>query len=103
MSPHYDRKFGTTQESPGIDEGVKTSEANAIDAAAEVLREVELESAQPPKRSSYVGDHGLDAMSIDELRDFAASLNVPHRAQFVSRDELIAAIRGRDFSHATEF
>ncbi len=95
MSPHYDRNFGATRESSGNDGNVEAPDANAIDGAAEALREVELESAQPANTFTYLEDEDLDAMSIDELREFAASLNVPHRAQVVSRDELIAAIRGR--------
>ena len=96
MSPHYDRNFGTTQELAGNGDRGETPPANAIDSAAEALREVELESAQPAKPNPYLGDEDLDAMSIDELRELAASLNVPHLAQVVSKDELIAAIRGRD-------
>jgi hypothetical protein len=94
VSPHYDRNFGATQELPGNGERGETPNADAIDGAAEALREAELESAQPVKRISQCEVEDLDAMSIDELREFAASLNVPHRAQLVSRDELIAAIRG---------
>jgi hypothetical protein len=96
VSPHYDRNFGATKDSPKNDGGFETPDAKAIDGAAEALREVELESAQPVNPSAYAEDRDLDAMSIDELREFAASLNVPHRAQLVSRDELIAAIRGRN-------
>jgi hypothetical protein len=96
VSPHYDRNLGATQELPGNGERGDTPDAEAIDGAAEALREAELESAQPGKRvaSGEDEDEVLDAMSIDELREFAASLNVPYRAQLVSRDELIAAIRG---------
>jgi hypothetical protein len=96
VAPHYDRNFAPTQESAGNVEGFEASNVDTIDGAAEALREVELESARSANASAYVGDEDLDAMSIDELREFAASLHVPHRAQVVSRDELIAAIRGRD-------
>jgi predicted Zn-dependent peptidase len=96
VSPHYARGFAAAQESLENHEGVETSDTNPIDGAAKELREIELESAQPAKPIAYAGNEDLNAMSIDELREFAASLRVPNRAQVVSRDELIAAIRGRD-------
>jgi hypothetical protein len=96
VSPHYDRNFAASQESfRGGVAGVAT-DADAIEEAAEALREVEVEAAQTSAESSTESNaDDLDTMSIDELRKIAASLEVPHRAQIINRDELTTAIRAR--------
>jgi len=96
VSPHYDRNFAAPQESlQNVAVDVATDE-EVVEEAAGALREVEVEAASvsslpsPPAK-----EDDLNMMSIDELRQLAASLDVPNRAQVISRDELLAAIRIR--------
>jgi hypothetical protein len=64
---------------------------DALDDAAEALREAEVTATVP---DLYALDESqLERMSIDELRAVAGALNVPHRAQITEQDELIDAIR----------
>ena len=93
MSPHYDRNFAVAQESL---RDVVTNGEDAVEGAAEALREVEVAAAQTPiELSKESNADDLDTMSIDELRKIAASLDVPDRAQIIDREELTAAIRAR--------
>jgi hypothetical protein len=93
VSPHYDRNFAESRESLVTDDD-EIEVGDPIEGAAEALREAEIESAQPDKSTAIQTTDDLDAMSIDELRKLASTLNVPNREQVVSRDKLINAIRG---------
>jgi hypothetical protein len=64
---------------------------DAIEDAAEALREVEVTATLPDLHT--LDESQLERMTIDELRAVAGALNVPHRAQITEQDELIEAIR----------
>ncbi len=64
-----------------------------MEDAAQALREVEVEAVRPMKAPSQ--EYDLGSMSIDDLRSFAAKLNVPDRGAMTQRAQLIAAIRAR--------
>jgi hypothetical protein len=70
---------------------------DAMDVAAEALRQAEVEAVQPetaePVDPSDVDPAQLEHMSIDELRALAGALGVPDRSTITEQDELIAAIR----------
>ena len=97
MAPHYDRHADASAEhnalhkpsGGGVDE-------DSLENAAERLRAVEVEAAQPeiPDVSS-LDPSQLEATNIDELRAVAKELDVPDRATITEKDELIAAIRQR--------
>jgi hypothetical protein len=72
---------------------VLDDDKDAMEEAAEALREVEVEAVQPNKPSA--GNAQLENMSIDELRALAAKLDVPNRGAITDQDQLIAAIRAR--------
>jgi len=99
MAPHYDRYVDPNAEQNDLHmasaDGVGDE---AMDDAAEALREVEVEAAQPepeiPDLSS-LDPAQLDSMNIDELRAIARELDIPDRATITEKDELIAAIRQR--------
>jgi hypothetical protein len=93
VSPHYDRNFTDSRESLVTDDD-EIEVGDPIEGAAEALREAEIESAQPDKSTATESTEDLDAMSIDELRKLASTLDVPSRAQLVRREELINALRG---------
>jgi hypothetical protein len=65
----------------------------ALDDAAEALREAEIAAVQA--NGADADPSRLESMSIDELRKLAARLAVPDRGQIVEQDKLIAAIRER--------
>jgi hypothetical protein len=72
---------------------VLDDDKDAMEEAAEALREAEVEAVQPNKPSP--GSPQLESMSIDELRALAAKLDVPNRGAITDQDQLIAAIRAR--------
>ena len=99
MAPHYDRHVDSSAEqnelhaasAGGVDD-------EAMEGAAEALREVEVEVevAQPETSDvSSIDPAQLDSMNIDELRAVAKELDVPDRATITEADELIAAMRQR--------
>ena len=92
MSPHYDRQTGLSE--PGAqNEFGGGPVGEAMDDAAEALRQVEVESVQP--EASATDRSQLENMSIDQLRKLAAELDVPDRGTITEQDQLIAAIRRR--------
>ena len=97
MAPHYDRHTDVFAEQNALHtpSGAGVEEA-AMDDAAEALRGVEVEAAQPeiPDVSSLEPSQ-LDSMNIDELRAVAKELHVPDRTTITDKDELLAAIRQR--------
>jgi hypothetical protein len=97
MAPHYDRHADPSAEQNAPNAApVGGVDGQALEDAAEALRKVEVEAAQPeiPDVSS-IDPSQLDKMSIDELRAVAKELGVPDRSKIIEQDELIEAIRRR--------
>jgi hypothetical protein len=91
--PHYERHGGVNPSTVGQNESVLTDDEDAMEDAAQALREAEVEAVRP---SNDMPDHmRLESMSIDELRALAAKLDVPDRGAITEQDQLIAAIRER--------
>ncbi|HEX3600213.1 MAG TPA: hypothetical protein VHU84_08715 [Lacipirellulaceae bacterium] len=90
---HYERTNVLPAEPVDDKESVPLEE-NAIDEAAEALREVDVEAAGA-QECTYDDSENLSAMSVDQLRALAASLKVPHLGQIIDRSQLIAAITER--------
>lgn len=90
--PHYDRQTGVKDPTIGRDESVFDDAEDAMDEAAQALREAEVEAVRPTPPSDHAR---LEDMGIDELRALAAKLDVPNRGAIIDQDELIAAIRDR--------
>ena len=63
----------------------------AMENAAEALRAVEVEAAEPDVSNLNTAD--IESMNIDELRAVAKALDLPDRETITEQDELIAAIR----------
>ena len=94
--PHYDRHAdASAEQNDFIDSPSNEFDEDAAEAAAEVLREADIEAAQEEFDASSVDAAKLDGMSIDELRLIAKQLDVPDRERITEQDELIAAIRRR--------
>ena len=91
--PHYDRHAGVNQSTIGQSDSVLSDDEDAMEEAAQALREVEVEAVRPIKEAP--DDARLENMSIDELRALAAKLDVPNRGGITEQDQLIAAIRQR--------
>ena len=91
--PHYDRPLGLNESNVGQRDSVLDDDEDAMDEAAQALREAEVEAVRPNKAEP--NDRRLEDMSIDELRALAAKLDVPNRGTIIETDELIAAIRER--------
>jgi hypothetical protein len=71
-------------------------DADAMEDAAQALREAEVEAVRPVSREQASSDEpSLESMSIDQLRALAAKLDVPNRGAITEQDALIAAIRER--------
>jgi hypothetical protein len=91
--PHYDRHGGVNESTIGQNELVLGDDEDAMEGAAQALREAEVEAFRPNKE--VPDDTRLENMSIDELRALAAKLDVPNRGAITEQDQLIAAIRQR--------
>jgi hypothetical protein len=91
--PHYDRHARGYESTATQGESVLDDDKDAMEEAAEALREAEVEAVQPNKPSANSAQ--LENMSIDELRALAAKLDVPNRGAITEQDQLIAAIRER--------
>jgi hypothetical protein len=92
MSPELERQRTTTLEPSPPEHAVFSGvDDDAMDDAAEALREAEVVATLPDLHT--LDESQLEQMSIDELRAVAGALNVPHRAQITEQDELIEAIR----------
>jgi hypothetical protein len=91
--PHYDRPAGFNKSAAAQGESVLDDDVDAMDEAAQALREAEVEAVQPA--SPEKDGPQLESMSIDELRALAAKLDVPNRGAITDQDQLIAAIRER--------
>jgi hypothetical protein len=64
---------------------------HAMEKAAEALRAVEVEAAEPDVSNLTTAD--IESINIDELRAVAKALDLPDRETITEQDELIAAIR----------
>jgi hypothetical protein len=93
VSPHYERPTVLSEPTGLQNEFGGGPDEDAMDDAAQALRQAELEAVQPDISANDRAP--LENMSIDELRALAASLDVPDRATITEQDELIAAIRQR--------
>ena len=91
--PHYDRHDGIKDLSIGHNDSVLDDDEDAMDEAAQALREAEVEAVRPTPLSNDIPR--LENMSIDELRALAGKLDVPNRGAITEQDHLIAAIRER--------
>jgi hypothetical protein len=91
--PHYERHADLNQATSHQGESVLDDDEDAMDEAAQALREAEVEAVQPAKAAT--DPTRLENMSIDELRALAAKLDVPNRGAITEQDQLIAAIRER--------
>ena len=91
--PHYDRHFGVSKSADGHSDSVLDDDEDAMDEAAQALREAEVEAVRPNPANS--NETPLESMSIDELRALAAKLDVPNRGAITGQKQLIAAIRKR--------
>ena len=95
MSPHHEQRARAS--------GAKTAHSTlgsgpdneAMEDAAEALRQAEVEAVQPEPDVSSLSASKLDQMSIDELRAVARVIDVPDRSKITEQDELIEAIRRR--------
>lgn len=91
--PHFDRHARGYESTGTQSESVLDDDKDAMEEAAEALREVEVEAVLPNKTST--NSARLENMSIDELRALAAKLDVPNRGAITEQDQLISAIRER--------
>jgi hypothetical protein len=92
--PRFDRNFGVSKSAAGErSESVLDDDVDAMDEAAQALREAEVEAVRPtPTTSNHAR---LENMSVDELRACATALGVPNPTSIPDQDQLIAAIRQR--------
>src|SRR4051812_35469018 len=91
--PHYDRHGGLREPSVGQSDSGFDDDADAMDEAAQALREAEVEAVRPANAAT--DETRLEDMSIDDLRALAAELDVPNCGAITEQDFLIAAIRER--------
>ena len=91
--PHYDRHARGYESTGTQGESVLDDDKDAMEEAAEALREAEVEAVLPNKMSA--GSPQLEKLSMDELRALAAKLDVPNRGAITDQAQLVAAIRER--------
>jgi hypothetical protein len=95
--PHYDRHAGYRESTVAQNDSVLDDDVDAMEEAAQALREVEVDAVRPTSTGQPASDQpSLEDMSIDELRALAAKLDVPNRGAITEQDALIAAIRERN-------
>jgi hypothetical protein len=99
MSSQYKRSSDASKPSSSLDAFGDTPDEEAMEGAAEALREVEVEAVkatpESPVDPAKVTYEQLHNMSIDDLRVLARDLDVPDRSKITEQDELIEAIRRR--------
>ena len=91
--PHYDRHARSYESTVAGVDSVLDDDRDAMEEAAEALREAEVEAVLPNKTSANSAP--VENMSIDELRALAAKLEVPNLGAITEQDQLIAEIRDR--------
>ena len=91
--PHYDRHTGVNDPTIGQSDSVLDDDEDAMDEAAQALREAEVEAVRPTQGTSDT----CAARKYEHRRAarFAAKLDVPNRGAITEQDQLIAAIRQR--------
>jgi len=95
MAPHFEQpQASISSAAPPISSLAGRQDDEAMEDAAEAIRGVEVEAAQPelPDVSTLTPSQ-LESMNIDELRVVAKELDVPDRATITETDELMEAIR----------
>ena len=95
MSPHYERPLANSGAGAGHSTLGSGPDDEAMEDAAEALRQAEVEAVQPDPDVNSLSASQLERMSIDELRAVARVLDVPDRSKITEQDELIEAIRRR--------
>lgn len=95
MSPHYERPLSTVGRESTRSTIGSGPDDEAMEDAAEALRQAEVEAVQPDPDVDSLSASQLERMSIDELRAVARVLDVPDRSKITEQDELIEAIRRR--------
>jgi hypothetical protein len=94
--PHYDRHANASAEQNTLhDASPNALDEEAMEDAAESLRQTEVDAVQEAPDISSINSAQLDSMSIDELRAIANTLDIPDRGKITEQDELVAAIRQR--------
>jgi hypothetical protein len=98
--PHYERPTSRNELTTGQGDSALDDDEDAMEGAAQALREAEVEAVRPitaseARLNKLEGGPQLEKMSIDELRALAAKLDVPNRGAIIEQDQLIAAIRER--------
>jgi hypothetical protein len=91
--PHFERPADLCPSTSGQGDSVLDDDEDAMDEAAQALREAEVEAVQSVKPTAEPSR--LEDMSLDELRALAAKLDVPNRGTITEQDRLITAIRER--------
>jgi hypothetical protein len=79
---------------PPVSVPLRTSNDKDIASAAESLRVIEVDAAANAEPSGHKPTK-LASLTIDELRNLASALGVPHRSTITDRHKLIEAIRAR--------
>jgi hypothetical protein len=95
MAPHYERPQSLAETTPAPGNIGSGPDEDAMEDAAEALRQVEVEAVQPDPDVHSLNAADLERMSIDELRAVARVLDVPDRSKITEQDELIEEIRRR--------
>jgi hypothetical protein len=95
MARHYELPQSLAETTPAASNIGSGPDDEAMEGAAEALRQVEVDAVQPDPDVSSLSASKLDEMSIDELRAVARVLDVPDRSKITEQDELIEAIRRR--------
>ena len=94
--PYYDRHADASAEQNDFERSPQNGiDEDAAEAAAEALRQADLESAREEFDISSLDAADLDSLTIDQLRVIARQLDVPDRGKITEQDELIAAIKRR--------
>jgi hypothetical protein len=95
MSPHYERPLPASSADSAHSTIGSGPDDEAMEDAAEALRQAEVEAVQPDPDVNSLSASQLERMSIDELRAVARVLDVPDRSKIIEQDDLIEAIRRR--------
>lgn len=93
MSPHYDRYSTATGTAVAKSHVGGNVDDDAISLAAEALRHAEVQAVRTDEPRN--ARENLEGLTIDQLRELAATLDLPNRGALADEEELIAAIRKR--------
>jgi hypothetical protein len=95
MAPHYEQPQSLAETAPAPGNVGSGPDDEAMEDAAEALRQAEIDAVQPDPDVRSLNAVQLGQMSIDELRAVARVLDVSDRSKITEQDELIEAIRRR--------